>query len=225
MIRGHVQGSQVPEYTGFLGSAAFFRAVAVVAALASALLAAPVSAQDTLGNESMSLRVGGGVWSRLIAVNAHVGVGTPYGWAGVAGELSPFDWATLSVGLGVGGRPFDLDTTTFPQVGIVPRLRYVTGHSAIGGGAGVSFGPFDWEVDGQGTAHFDLALWINVEASFEYRSRKGLSLRLYVGGALLASGDPDSVACVDGTTGCTAEVDPPWAIPYVGLAFGYAFDF
>ncbi len=165
------------------------------------------------------------VWTeRRLAIDGHMGFGTPYGLTGVSLELTPIPWWTFGGGLGVsfGG----------PQLAMSTRVRYPFGHAALAFGVGVSRGGYktveSW-IDASWTKEWAHAYWLNIEASVEHRWRTGLELRIYMGvGSLL---NPGSGECHPNLRGydCDGSGEPLGflfsqnGVPYVGVAVGHAF--
>lgn len=74
-------------------------------------------------------------WSeRQFALEAHVGVGTPYGLGGLALDYTPIRWLSLNAGAGAG-----LDGL---QSAFMLRTRYPFGRLAPTLSGGVSYGDF-----------------------------------------------------------------------------------
>jgi hypothetical protein len=166
------------------------------------------------------------VWSRWLAVDGHLGAGTPYGFAGVSIEATPVKWWTFGGGLGV--------SYSGLQLAVSSRVRYPWGHSAIAAGVGVSRGPygavspiccddFGW------SQHWSAAYWLNVDVvSIEHRSSSGRELRFYFGfGSLLNPKDGECHSYGDANYKPPCEnrgtLFPNSVMPYIGFAYGAAF--
>jgi hypothetical protein len=114
-------------------------------------------------------------WSEVLAVDGHLGIGTPTGMAGLALDLTPHPQVSFGVGVGLG--------FFAPQLAAMARVRpfFITSNLAPGMGVGVSGGD-------TGTVHvqdfrelrFKRALWLNGELFLELR-RGWFHLRPYAG--------------------------------------------
>ncbi len=131
-------------------------------------------------------------WDRNNLLEAHLGIGTPYGYAGVAYERVLVRYFGLVFGGGMG--------SAGPQAVAGIRARIPFGSVALGAELSWSGGPYDWSrcrafcLDDYDTKHWDFAHWVNVSPAVELRSAAGFNARLYMGlGELL--NDPD--VCYD----------------------------
>jgi hypothetical protein len=168
--------------------------------------------------------------TKPIVVEGQFGLGAPLGLAGLALEYSPvpFLGIDLGVGLGRGG----------VQYAFATRLRLLRAghrnHVAPYLGAGVSAGGFNTDypgpnisVDGSQTFHedtvehyhFDMALWMNLEAGADLRLGPHVTLRPFAGAAFLLN--PGAGTAVTGQLGEVPTPPDRW-LPYLGLAVGYA---
>jgi hypothetical protein len=157
-------------------------------------------------------------WTRVLAVDAHVGLGTPYGLAGLSVEVSPVRFFAIEAGGGHSGYG--------PQIAGMARLRIPFGADALALGGGVSGGDYsaaDTFLEPMWSKDWSPAYWVNLELAYSHRWRNGFELRPYVGVTSLLN--PGDAVCVpnnnigDGKCG-----NPATRLPYAGLAIGYAFD-
>jgi len=114
-------------------------------------------------------------WNDLLAIEGHLGVGTPVGLAGLAVDMTPHPRVSLNVGAGRG-----LDAL---QIAAMARARpfFITSGLAPGIGAGVSNGDTrTLHVMDSRELHFEQATWLNGEVFLEIR-RGQFHLRPYVG--------------------------------------------
>jgi hypothetical protein len=124
----------------------------------------------------LSADYGTSVWaSRPLAIEAHLGAGSPYGMAGLALDISPLSWLSLNIGGGAG-----LDGA---QVAGMARFRLPLGPLAPTLSLGTSFGSFK-EYGGffeTVRKSVDGAMWINGDLGLEYRWSTGVRLRAFGG--------------------------------------------
>jgi hypothetical protein len=114
-------------------------------------------------------------WNDVVAIDGHLGLGTPEGLAGLALDLTPHPRFSISAGVGRG--------LLAVQLAAMARFRpfFITPNLATGIGAGVSGGD-------TGTLHvqdfrelrFAKAMWLNGELFLELR-RGPFHLRPYAG--------------------------------------------
>ena len=162
-------------------------------------------------------------WQKPVALEGHLGVGTPLGLVGVALDVTPVRWVSLN--LGVGHR------TEGTQFAAMTRARFSPTPVTGGFGAGISGGRYTWSTYsfllGPRSEHASVdrewktALWGNVDFHFEGRSGGGFQWRIYVGYATLLN--PNQSTCSfeapDGQRLCSERLSNI----YVGSAMGYAF--
>ena len=150
---------------------------------------------------------------------------TPYGLIGVSASYAPLAW--LAIAGGVGLNEVGYEARHAPQVTLMPRLRWVSEHTAIGVGAGVSVGEYFWnEVwfdTGGATKRWSPAWRANIELSFEQRWAFGLLARPYLGAAAILN--HGAGVCEDLRDHCLADhsSNPRAPLVYAGAAIGYAF--
>ncbi len=165
-------------------------------------------------------------WNDLLAIEGHLGVGTPVGVAGMAVDLTPHPQVSFNVGAGQGIYAL--------QLAAMARVRpfFIRPGLAPGIGAGVSNGDTGtWELMDFRSLRFQQATWLNGELFLEIR-RGRFHLRPYVGVAhrVRHSGctyidtmtDPDtSQPCSEIEPGMIAMLDHWRTIYYTGVAIGF----
>lgn len=161
-----------------------------------------------------------------IMAEAHLGLGTPLGNAGVALDLAPVSLFAINVGIGK-----SLDGTQFA---VTPRLRFRFWEPElmVGLGVGYSTGPYRWDNDRHGLfaepmddaayrswAH---AGWTNFELSLEARAMP-VGLRGYLGYALLQTRDSDTCTTPNSSQsdGCDITRDKAIGVVYAGFALAF----
>jgi hypothetical protein len=164
------------------------------------------------------------VWgTRHFGINGQIGLGTPYSYAGLSLEVSPFRYLALDGGIGYGG-----GVARALQWAAMARLRLpLARFLALCLGAGVSGGRYqefrdiDLDFDGNPSPDgrvLDHAFWLNGEASVQFRLRRGFQVRPYLGVTRLLNPDQlhcDVRRCLSGSKDKT--------FPYFGAAVGYSF--
>lgn len=202
------------------------RALSLASALVvlGVLVPSSVRAVDTTGAAS--------AWStRRLAVDGHLGVGTPYGVAGLSLDVSPIQYWTIGVGGGVSFHG--------PQLALSTRGRYPFGdtgvkNNAFALGGGVSRGPYEscggdsrfpWGCfDVLSVRDWDAAYWLQFEGSYEHRWAGGAQFRLYGGAEWLLNPAARQCHAVGDARGCTPpSPSASETHAYVGIAVGYAF--
>jgi hypothetical protein len=170
---------------------------------------------------------------RPLVVEGHLSFAGPVGWVGFAVDYSLSRYLAVAGGGGLGSSGL--------QLGAMARVRVPFDTVAAGFGAGVSGGPYSdnfLRFDESDVLHWDIAYWANTEGFFEIRTRKGFSVRPYMGtGALLnpGAGKPlaaDYTCTTTGTgsgraTTCANQPstrEPSRILFYMGAAVGYAFE-
>jgi hypothetical protein len=162
-------------------------------------------------------------WNDVLAIDGHLGIGTPTGLAGLALDLTPHPQLSFSVGAGYG--------LIAPQLAVMARVRPFFFASGLAPGIGVGVSGGD-----TGTLHvqdfrelrFEKAMWVNGELLLELR-RGRFHLRPYAGLArrVRHSGCTYVDEQADTTQPCS-EIDPSqvallddWrTIFYTGVAIG-----
>ena len=185
------------------------RSITVVLTIAIALtLAASVHGQEAAPTTD--------VWSeRPLALEAHAGLGTPYGLGGLALDYTPIRWLSLNAGAGAG-----MDGL---QTALMLRARYPFGRLAPTVSGGISYGDFKeyggFFHDVQHTV--DGAMWAKVDLGLESRWSGGVRVRAYGGlGQTLTAADCRAEDDTDKSVSCSGE---GIEIFYGGLALGYGF--
>jgi hypothetical protein len=187
-------------------------------------MAGPVLiALSTLTSASALAHEPSPAWNDLLAIEGHLGIGTPTGLAGLALDLTPHPQFSFDVGVGRGFYAL--------QLAAMARVRpfFFTSGLAPGIGVGVSGGD-------TGTVHvqdfrelrFEKAMWLNFEVFLELR-RGWFHLRPYLGMArrIRHSGCTYVNEQADTSQPCS-KIDPnevalldDWqSILYTGVAIG-----
>ena len=126
-------------------------------------------------------------WRRPFALEGHLGVGTPRGFAGVALDMTPVSWGSLNLSIGQGASGV--------QYAGMARVRFSPTPVSAGVGAGASAGRYVWDnvctvLDGTCSAMerwpwikrvWNPAIWGNVDVFLEGRSAARFQWRVYVG--------------------------------------------
>ena len=164
-------------------------------------------------------------WNDLLAVEGHLGLGTPLGLAGLALDLTPHPLVSVNVGAGRGLKAL--------QIAAMARVRpfFPKPGLALGIGAGVSGGDTGTLnfMDSR-ELYFEKATWLNGEVFLEVRRGHfhlrpflGLARRVWYSSCTYTDSmtntsepcsvaDPRNIAIVDG-----------WrTIFYTGIAVGFA---
>ncbi len=156
------------------------------------------------------------VWTeRPLAIEAHAGVGTPYGLGGLAVDYTPIRWLSLNAGAGAG-----MDGL---QSALMLRTRYPFGRFAPTLSGGISYGDFK---EYGGFFHdvrqtVDGAVWTKVDLGLEYLCSGGIRVRAYGGmGTTLAAAECRGADDTGGSPKCSGE---GIEMLYGGLAVGYGF--
>lgn len=172
--------------------------------------------------EGAALASDEGPWSRRpLAVEAHLGLWSPYGYVGAAVDYSALDYVGFTAGLGKGASGL--------LVGAMGRARLPIGRVAPYLELGLSLGShqsdgcstFDCQ-SGDGVWEWDVAAWGMAGVGLESRFADSFSFRLY-GGAQKVLNE-GSATCESLTGACGSGPNhTATEAPYVGLAMGYAF--
>lgn len=202
------------------------RAVGCAALLSALLGYATPSAAQAAGEPAAEFARAPGAeddprWQKAAAIQAHLGFGTPLGYYGLAVEYSLTPWLSASAGVGRGSGPYCLAPDEQPrafdkicgrwhrdlQYASLLRARYILEEiTAIGFGAGPSFGGYTWveplQTDGPAYKSTERAYWLNVEAFAEARSSAGLLFRGFVGYGFMLN--PSDLGCVSWGAGSRA---------------------
>jgi hypothetical protein len=164
-------------------------------------------------------------WQRPFALEGHLGLGTPRGYAGVALDVTPVSWGSLNLSIGQGANG--------AQYAGMARVRFAPTPVTGGVGAGASAGRYVWDNQcsvlygpcaaiqmPEITRVWRYAIWGNVEAFVEGRSAGRFQWRVYVGVARQLNG---------GSSTCTwnwdgqrpSACDGALFLGYVGTALGF----
>jgi len=154
-------------------------------------------------------------------------MGGPLGYGGFSFEWAPVYWFAAAAGVGYlpGG----------PQVGFIPRLRLpITRFMAVGMGMPFSAGPYvyaesvpvplDHCASGdcryKVTRTWEVAYWLHLEPSVDFRLANGLQIRAYGGYSRILNGT-DARCETNFSGGCITRAGETKT--YGGVALGYAF--
>jgi hypothetical protein len=166
-------------------------------------------------------------WQRPLALEGHLGLGTPRGFAGLALDVTPVPWGSLNISVGQGANGV--------QYAGMARVRFAPTPVTAGVGAGASAGRYVWNnqcsvLEGPCSAMLQMpeitrvwspAIWGNVEAFLEGRSAGRFQWRVYVGVGRQFNGGSSTCTwkSLDGQRpgGC----DGTLFLAYVGTAFGF----
>jgi hypothetical protein len=164
-------------------------------------------------------------WQRPLALEGHLGLGTPRGFAGVALDVTPVSWGSFNVSVGQG--------LSGVQYAGMARVRFASTPVTAGVGAGASAGRYVWDNQCKGPCSLILqmpaitrvwrpAIWGNVEAFVEGRSAGRFQWRVYVGVGRQLNGGSSTCTwtTLDGQRpgGCD---DGSLFLGYFGTALGF----
>ena len=181
------------------------------------------------------------LWAaRPLALEAHLGIGTPVGFAGGFVDYGLSEAFTVGAGAGAGSGPGP-DYLSL-HVGAGARWRALLGELNAGYLAlEYSTGGYRYFQDyasppivGDSSRHTDThitaerAHWLEASAGWEHRWRSGVVFRAYYGAAFLIN--PGDRSCVEETyesgelvETSSCEPDHETVLPFFGVALGYAF--
>ena len=166
-------------------------------------------------------------WQEPVALEGHLGTGTPLGLAGVALDVTPVPWLSLNAGVGAGG--------SGAQFAGMARLRLAPAPVTGGIGAGVSAGRYAW--DNQCKVYYgpcsamlrmpdiyrvwNPAIWGNAEFFLEGRTAGRFQWRVYIGlGRILNAGSSSCTwQSIDGQRPAGCDGTP--FLGYFGTALGF----
>ncbi len=157
--------------------------------------------------------------SRILALEASLGVGMPTGAVSLSLDVIPVSFMSLNVGAGYGPGG--------AQVAFMPRFRLPFGQHAMYLGTGVSYGDSH-----QSPILIDRVdktsdvIWLNNEIGYEFQALGGFTVRPFVGWAHVLKSGSCSYTGYKGLLGSDNEggsCDGPKNSPYMGAAFGYRF--
>jgi len=139
---------------------------------------------------------------------------------GLGVELTPIPYLSLEGAIG-SGREIGNGEGQGRQSSLMGRLRVPLNHVAFSFGAGPSWGAYEWcdscPYENGDRWDWKQAVWVNVEAAFEYRWRLGFGIRVSMGRAWL--NNPNDVTCTEIRYGCE-DLAPARGGPqkYMGIA-------
>jgi hypothetical protein len=161
---------------------------------------------------------------RRLALEGHLGIGTPVGSLGAVLEYAPLPFLGLGAGLGVGSGP---SSGNHFHGAVVARFRPARGpKDALVIGLGYSFGGyqrFHLNIDGDPSndaLQADWAHWAQADIGWERRTPKGFLIRLSMGGAALLN--PASLRCDDAAFSSSCRSASSEGLFTFDLALGYA---
>ena len=147
---------------------------------------------------------------------AHMGIATPYGFAGLGAEVTYLQRVSLEAGVGRGA--------TGTQYALLLSARYLD----ITAGIGASFGAYEWAElpalqcdDFCDSRAWDSAKWLNAEVGYRHRWASGFVLGGYLGRSFMLNAD-DVLPCTDPDGLCGQKGDGE-RLTFVGLRLGYTF--
>jgi hypothetical protein len=154
------------------------------------------------------------------AVAPHLGLGTPYGVAGVALDARILPWLAIEAGVGLG-----------PNYGAMPRFRLPINEGALTLGSGISMGPYSAEPilsisfcpgcddDGGewGWSTWENAIWSKTEIGVEVPLSNVILLRVYGGYREILNKGGAQCPSYSGYTMCQGGRD---GMPYAGVSWG-----
>ncbi len=175
--------------------------------------------------------------SRSLALEGHLGIGTPVGFFGGFVDYALFESVTVGAGAGAGSGPDYLSL----HLAAGARWRALRGELNAGYLAvEYSTGGYrefqSYALAPSGVAETwtvtditaERAHWLHLSLGWEHRWRSGVVLRAYYGAGILLN--PDDRECISRTydSGELTETRPcepasETTVPFFGLAVGYAF--
>jgi hypothetical protein len=190
--------------------------------LLSATVTPGRAAADTLDQDAIEgpTRSAPSVWERRrLSYAVQIGIQSPGGFLGVEAEYAPLRW--LAIGGGAGPAVMG-DLKPGVQAGLWVAPRCALASSAFGADVGMSAGPYRQHsfMDEHGPwKRYDVAVWFNVAARYQYLAAGGFSFRAFLGVATLTNAPQGE--CSDGyeSSDCSSLT-----LGYGGVAFGYAFE-
>jgi hypothetical protein len=166
-------------------------------------------------------------WQRPLALEGHLGVGTPRGFAGLALDVTPVSWGSLNISVGQGRNGV--------QYAGMARVRFAPTPVTGGVGAGASAGRYVWDNQCSAltgpcaamerwpvaTRVWSPAIWGNVEAFLEGRSAGRFQWRVYVGVGRQFNGGSSTCTwkSLDGQR--PGDCDGTLLLGYFGTALGF----
>jgi hypothetical protein len=180
----------------------------------------------------------GDAWaSRRFSVELDLGLATPVGFAGVMLDVALVRWASIGCGVGT--------TLIALELACMSHVRVLTSpEEAFSFGAGLSVGRY---VQTRATRYGALnpllgtlgsighagswpseyewkkALWLNVEAGYEWRFDSGFTWRVYAGLSTILNPNDAEPHPSEPSPGQSGTYDHSNIMPYLGGAWGYAF--
>ena len=190
----------------------------------------PTSPPDTVVREQQS---DPHPWrARPFALDAVLGIATPFGLAGISAEVAPIEY--VSIGGGVGSNLFGMQLAAMARVRVSPEKRssfflgagYSQGHHYQSHGVqdGV-FSLFTGPLSSMShNSYRDLewstARWVNIEVGGERREPRGFDIRGFVGCAILLNSEDGVLSTKQGEY--DQAISARGAMIYIGTAMGYS---
>ena len=167
------------------------------------------------------------VWAHThLAVAAHLGIGDPFGDAGLELEITPVRWLSVAAG-GGGGRAVPLGNSGTYSIAAMVRGRVpITEH--WDGLAGLGFSRGDWTEEDHpfgespySATRWDQVSYVDGELGIEHHWRH-IEVRLYAGKSGVHSLHGYSCQVLRSDGNCSMSVRPS-SPGFIGFALGYAF--
>lgn len=190
----------------------------------------PMSTPDTVVGEQQS---DPHPWrARPFALDAVLGIATPFGLAGIAADFAPSEYVSLSGG--VGSNLFGMQLATMARVRFSPEKRnsfflgagYSQGHHHQSHGLqdgvfSLFTGPFSsMSHNSYRDLEWSTARWVNIEVGAERRESGGLDIRGFIGCAILLNSEDGVLSPKQGEY--DQAISARGAMIYIGTAMGYS---
>jgi hypothetical protein len=157
-----------------------------------------------------------------LAIEAHVGVGTPIGYYGGVVEYGLSGLVGVGLGVGRGSGPYNGSKV---HSAVLARFRPIRGaHNAFSLGTAISFGGFEIPyITGDSTPIYSAnwAVFFQADAGWEFRTKGGTLVRVALGFATLLN--PDSITCTPGADAGECGNIGAKTLPSFDIAVGQAF--
>jgi hypothetical protein len=169
--------------------------------------------------------------ARPFALDAELGIATPFGLAGVSAEVAPIEY--VSLGGGVGGNLLGVQYVGMARLRFTPERRasfyfgsgYTQGPHEQGQGTqdgvfGVFTGPLSSMGHSSPRGHtWKTARWINAELGVEQRGKQGIDMRGFLGSCFLLNPEDGVVGPDYGNQEPTLSVRTFMIYAGVGIGF------